>query len=158
MNKIDRERFDLLWKTMMDIAGTNTGHPCKCQCANNLIEVAQDATKKENDLRWKATKTERCFGFHLHDMDRLFDGMERWNWRSKKHLSLEWKQLAESIRVSMDYSPFYGTADILHRWFGKWIKYKNMLAQSRPFLNGNKLVQILDEQKPPGQHKGMEGK
>ena len=144
-NKNTEKRIRVLWEALMDIAGTDTGHKCTCQCANHCIERAQDAIKSENSLRWDATKTERCFGFHLPDMDRLFNGMTKWNWRSKKHLTLEWKELADSIRVSMNYSPHYGTGDILHRWFGKWVKYQERLKNSRPILEGSKLIEIHDE-------------
>jgi len=137
------KRITVMYEALMDISHMDKGHECQCQCANQCIDHAQDALKKENDLRWEATKEERCFGFHLPDMDRLFKGMTRWDWRSKKHLSQEWKELANSIRVSMNFSPYYGTGDILHRWFGKWLKYKKTL--SSPILNGNKLVGIHDE-------------
>lgn len=30
---------------LLDIGGTDTGHKCKCQCANNLIEFAQGETE-----------------------------------------------------------------------------------------------------------------
>lgn len=144
-NKNTEKRIRVLWEALMDIAGTNTGHPCKCQCANHCIERAQDAIKTENSWRWDTTKKDRCFDFHLPDMDRLFNGMKKWDWRSKKHLTQEWKELAASIRVSMNYSPYYGTGDILHRWFGYWKKNRERLENMRPILNGNKLIEIYDE-------------
>lgn len=145
-NKNTEKRITVMYEALMDISHMDKGHECQCQCANHCIEAAQDALKKENDLRWESCKTDRCFGFHLPDMDRLFGGMEKWDWRSKKHLTREWKELASSIRVSMNFSPYYGNGDILHRWFHKWKKYREEQNKMRPILNGNKLIEVFDEE------------
>lgn len=142
-DKNTEKRITVLYEALMDISHMDKGHQCQCQCANHAIEHAHNAIKKEHNLRWELTKEERCFGFHLPDMDRLFQGTTKWDWRTKKHLSKEWKELAASIRVSMNYSPYYGNGDLLHRWFGKWAKYKKMLSQ--PIMNGNKLVEVRKE-------------
>ena len=144
-NKNTEKRITTMYEALMDISHMDKGHECQCQCANHCIEHAQDALKKENDLRWEATKVDRCFGFHLPDMDRLFNGIKKWDWKSKRHLTTEWKEMAASIRVSMNYSPYYGSTDILHRWFYKWKKYHETMSRFRPMLSGDKLIQVLGE-------------
>lgn len=145
-NKNTDKRITVMYEALMDISHMDKGHDCKCQCANHCIEHASDALKKESDLRWEATKVDRCFAFHLPDMDRLFKGMEKWNWKNKNYLTVQWKELAYSIRIHMNYSPYYSSTDILHRWFGKWKKYHETMIRFRPMLSGNKLIQVLDEE------------
>lgn len=143
INKNTQTRIDILFEALMDISSMDKGHECKCECANNCRERAYSGINEEHSLRRDSSKKESCFSFHLADMDRLFQGMTRWNWGSKKHLTQEWKELAASIRVSMNFSPYYGNGDILHRWFGYWLKHKQM--QSRPILDGNNLIEVRDE-------------
>ena len=129
MKKLLEQRMDNAWKALMDIASMEKGHACSCQCANHAIECANYALREDEKLRYKETKEASCFRFHLPDMDRLFVRMPKWNWREKRHLSREWKELADSIRISMNYSPSYGNGDLLFRWHRKWRKNQERLEK-----------------------------
>lgn len=46
------EAKTILWDALMDIGGFETNHPCKCQCANQCIDLAQEACRK-----WETKKS-----------------------------------------------------------------------------------------------------
>lgn len=118
-----RVRCSYLKEALLDIAGTDNGHQCQCQCANNLIEFAQEALLQDDYMR--KGKKGRCWDWCKGEMDRVFGTSPVWAWKTKKHLTPEWKALGKQIKIYMGYAASYSVTDVLWRWHRYWVKQKS---------------------------------